>query len=801
MNILLSDIRLGVRLMLRSRGFALVAVLALALGIGANTAIFSAIDAVLIRPLPFPDPERLAFIWEESVQYPRNTPSPANFSDWQHQNQVFSAMSASRGAVASLTGDGEPESIYGRNVMPGYFDVLGVRPLLGRTLTAADEAPGEKVAVLSYGLWRRRYGGDPNIVNRAVLMDGEKVTVVGVMPAVGTLPAKRCDFWIPSRLPATVAARRGSHFLTVIGRLKPGVSLERAQSDMSTIASRLARDYPNTNTNVGVSVVSFKDEMVQDSRIGLLVLFGGSICVLLIACANVANLLLARAAVRQREMAVRTAIGAPRARIIRQMITESVLLSLIGGACGMVLARAGLQVLDSLLPSRMGLTLSINGRVLAFSACIALLTGVVFGLAPAIHASRLDLNEVLKQGMRAGSNRKAVRLRDALVVAEFAVALVLLVGAGLLIQTLSRLRAVDLGFQPDNVLTMRTPLPRLKYDTGAKRVQFYEGVLARVRALPGVDSAGYTNDLPFTTRGDSNSFLIEGRPDPAPGNEQDALLRECTSDYLRTMRVHLLEGRLLGRDDRAGSMPVVVINQTLAKAYFANESPLGKRIKMSMKEEGWRTIVGVVADIREVGIENKQRSGVYIPVAQCPECWGIPLDLAVRTQGNPTALAGAVRQAIWEQDRDQPIRDLQTLASMVDAELANHKQQMILLGTFAALALVLAALGIYGVLSYSVAQRTREIGVRMALGAQAIDVLRIVTLAGLRLAGVGLALGAAVALLLTQAMTRVLFEVSPLDPLTYAVVTATLVSVALLACAIPAIRASRLDPLAALRDE
>ncbi len=802
MQSVLADLRYSFRLLLRSRGYAIIAILALALGIGANTAIFSAVDAVLIRPLPYPDPDRLAMVWEDNsiAGFPTNTPAPANFLDWKKQNQVFSEMSAARGAAKNLTGDGPPEFVLGRGVLPGFFRVLGVTPALGRTLTDSDDQAGENVVVISYGLFQRRYAADPNLVGRSILMDGEKFTVVGVMPPSFHFPTKRDDIWIPARLTPQDQARRGSHYLQVVARLKPGIPVERAQQDMTTIGKRLEQEYPATNTKIGVVVVPLKEQAVGQSRTALLVVLAGAACVLLIACVNVANLLLAKAAGRKREMALRAALGAGRFRLIRQMVTESLLLSLAGGLAGLLFARLGLRLLDNLVPSRLGITLTLDAPVLFFCAAVALLTGVLFGLAPALHSSRLDLNEALKSGMRGSSSHGAGFLRDVLVVAEVALALVLLVGAGLMIRTLSGLYSIDLGFNPRNALTMTTYLPRTKYSEPSRRIHFYDAVLARVNALPGVVSSAYASDIPLTTRGNTNSIKIQGRPEPPPGTETDAFYRVGTNDYLKTLGVKLIAGRLLNDQDREKSTPVVVVNETCQKQYWSGASPLGARITTDGLDV-WREVVGVVADPHESGIDVRLKCGVYLPVVQNQTAWAVPANILVRTQSNPLGLAAGVRNAIWAEDRDQPISGIQTLEDLVDLQLADRRQQMILLGSFAALALLLAALGIYGVLAYAVTQRTREIGVRMALGARSSDVVWMVTAHGARLAAAGLAIGGIAAAGVTRGMRQVLYEVSPFDLPTYAGVGAVLATAAIIACAIPAIRAARLDPTIALREE
>jgi putative ABC transport system permease protein len=797
-----ADLRYGFRLLIKSPGFTSIAVLALALGIGANTAIFSLVDRVLIRPLPYAEADRLVMVWEDAsfLSFPRNTPAPANYVDWKSQNQVFTDLAATRNRIASLTGDGNPETIIGRGVTANLFDVLGVKPLLGRTFTEQEDRSGERVVLIAYGLWQSRYGGAPGIIGRNILMDGAKTTVVGVMRPDFNFPGRTIQYWEPARFSARDLNNRGSHFLNVVGRLKPGMTAARAQSDMSTIARRLAQQYPNTNKNVGATVVELKDQVVGNTGTALIILLAAAACVLLIACSNVANLLLAKAAGRQREMAIRTALGAARGRLVRQMVTESVLLSLAGGALGLILARVSMRALVSLIPVGVSMSSGLDSRVLIFNLAISLFTGFLFGLVPAFQIAGTEVGAKLKEGGRGGVGGTGRSFRDALVVAEVALALILLVSAGLLLRTLRNLHAIDAGFNSENILTMTTRLPGTKYADAGKRMNYFDTVLAGVRALPGVERAGFTSNLPFTARGNSNGFSIEGRPFGV-GENPDALYREMTTDYLEAMRVRLLEGRFFGSEDRANSLPVVIINETFKKQYWPNESPLGKRIQTSGSNTPWQTIIGVVKDVRERGLEIDMKPAVYLPVVQVPFGWNIPSQLAIRTSMSPLAVAKAAREVIWSVDREQPISEVRTMDDIVDLEVADHKQQTTLLGAFAALALVLASLGIYGVLSYAVTQRTREIGLRMALGANANDVTRMVVGQGLALTGLGIAVGLVAAFGLTRTMTKLLVGVAAGDPAIFAGVAALLAVVALVACYVPAFRASRVDPMIALRDE
>jgi len=802
MQNLFDDLRYAFRILLRAPGFATIAILALALGIGANTAIFSAVDAILLRPLPYPDPDRLAMLWGDATfaSFPRNNLSPADYVDWRKQNQVFTDVAALRNRSASLTGSGVPEMVIGRTATANLFDVLGVKPMLGRAFSEEEDRNNASVVVIGFGLWQRRFGGDRALVGQPIEMNGEKVVVTGIMPRGFSFPDKAVDFWLPMHFSPKDLANRGSHFLTVVARMKPAITLSRAESEMASIAKRLELAYPETNKRLGAVVVPLREQMVGDTRIALVVLLGAAGCVLLIACANIANLLLARASTRQREMAIRTALGADRSRLVRQMITESLLLSLSGGTLGLMLAGLGMRTLQQFVPAGMATStgLSIDSRVLLFTLGLAFATGVAFGLAPALQAAGINLSERLNQGGRSGIGKRGKLLRQSLVVSEVALALVVLVGAGLMIQTLLKLRAIDPGFQSANILTMRTNLFAARYRDDVQARAYYASVTERIQALPGVQSVGFSSNLPFTSRGNTYGFEVEGRPEPPHGSATDAMYREVTAHYLRTMQVRLREGRLVGPEDRDNSLRVVVINETFANLYWPGGSPLGKRLRTSAGPE-WLTIVGVVRDIRERGLELEMKPAMYIPVTQVkrPDA----SYLAVRTAGDPLALANAVRQAIWAVNPEQPIYGIRTMDDLAETEVASRHQQMQLLGAFAALALLLSSIGIYGVLSYSVTQRTREIGLRMALGATGGDVMRMIVSHGLGLTMTGLAAGAAGAFLLTKVMAKLLYGIAPADPGTYAGVALLLTAVAAMACYLPARRASRVDPMVALRDE
>ncbi|HLK20088.1 MAG TPA: ABC transporter permease [Bryobacteraceae bacterium] len=800
MDSLLADLRYALRLLSRSPGFTLVVIGVLALGIGSNSAIFTALDKTVIRPLPYRDPNRLAMLWEDFSAYgaSKSRVSPATFLDWKRKNQSFEEIAAYRNGEMDFSGGGSPEQVFGVAVTSNLIPTLGVPPALGRTFTHQEEPPGNRLVVLSHRIWQRRFAGDPHMVGASILMSGEKYSVIGVMPQGFHFPDRETDFWIPLGLEPSLLARRNSHFMKVVGRLKRNRDWSQAQSDMSAVARQLESEFPASNARIGVKVVPLKDDVLGDSRTAFIILLSAAGCVLLIACANVGNLLLVRASARQREIAVRIALGAAPSRILRQVLTENLLLSGTGGAIGLVFAQASLAVLQKMVP--VGLAGSVNlrldFRVLGFTAAVSIFTALLFGLAPALQLSRMNLSS------RGTVTPARGKLRDFLVVAEVAIALVLVVGASLLIETLVHLRSVDPGFRSTGILTANISVPFPKYSDTGKRQRFFNEVLSRVRSLPGVQSAGSTSDLPYTSRGNTQSLIIEGKP-AARDMDQDALFRLVSSDYLQTIGARLKEGRFLSDVDRLESAPVVVINETLARQFWPNESPLGHRIDTGTGIAGPRfmTIVGVVADIRERGLDLAVKPAVYVPFTQTEITYYQPSEIAVRTSRDPLSLSKELQQTVWSIDPEQPVSNIRTMHAIVDGELSNRTQILEFLGAFAALALLLAALGIYGVLSYVVSQRTREIGLRMAIGASQWDIVRTILGYSAGLIAVGLAAGIAAALGATRLLSSLLFGVSPLDPATFAVVSALLATVAFLASYLPTRRAAAVDPMIALRDE
>jgi putative ABC transport system permease protein len=803
MRTLFADLRYGLRLLRQAPAFTAIAICALALGIGANTAIFSTLDAIVLRALPYHDPDRVVMVFEDSshIGFPHNTPAPANYFDWKAQNHVFTDMAAVRYRGASITGDGPPEQVKGQAVTPNFFSVLGVAPLVGRSFSEEEDRAGAQVVVISYGLWQRRYFGDPARINEPIVLNGTKYSVIGVMPRDFVFRDHERDFWIPMHfLPADRAAR-SSHFLNVVARLKPDATLDRASQEMASIAKRLEQQYPNDNYRVGSVVVPMKEDLLGKTRVALLVLMAASGCVLLIACANLASLLLARAVARKREMAVRAALGAGRARLVRQMITEATMLALAGGSLGLLLALAGMKILARLVPNGLPDTAQpqLDPRLLLFTLALSLLTGLIFSVGPAIQAARASVNDALKQGGRSGSDTRGRNTRDALVVLEVAAALVLLIGAGLMIQTMSRLRSIDLGFRSDHMLTMSTVLgPKAK--DPVKSMEYLERVLAQVRMLPGVESAAFASTLPFQSIGLTRGFMIDGGSIDQ-NYSPDALFRVGSANYLQTMGVKIIEGRMFTESDRNDSAPVVIVNETLARHYWPKATAVGHHIAFgSPNGRVSRTIVGVVADVHERGYELAMKPGVYVPITALDLGWG-PDTLVVRTKGEPTALTPSLRRIIAQVDPEQPVSQIRTMDEIVDLDVADRQQQMTLLGAFAGLALVLASIGLYGVLSYAVTQRSREIGLRMALGASASSVIRMIVGRGLALTGIGLAIGLITAWAATRAMKNLLYGVAATDPLTFAAVAALLGIIALIACWAPARRASRVDPITVLREE
>lgn len=806
---ILSDIRYSIRGSLKNPGFTLVAVLTLALGIGANAAIFSVVSAVLLRQLPYEEPERLVMVWEDATfaGFPRNDPAPANFVDWKNQNQVFDDMAALVWKDFSLTGDGEPLQAWAYSVTPNFFSLIGAHPAIGRTFLPEEEEPGAgKVAVLSHKLWQTRYGGQPELLGKEILLNNEKYTVVGVMPAGFEFMQGYISLWVPLENDQEMWSNRGGHYLSVVARMKRGVTLEQAQANIESITQEIARQHPDESFDgkLGSLVLPLRDQLAGESRTQLIVLLVAVGFVLAIACANIAALLLARAASRRREIAIRAALGAGRSRIIRQLLVESLTLAIVGGVAGLLLAMWSFSFLESLIPGGMSLstTLSLDWQVLGYSLLVTLLTGVMAGLVPAFQASRVDLNEMLKQRDESAS-RGVGRLRSAMVIFEIALALVLLVGTGLMVQTFINLHSQYSFLEPEKVLTMKTALPSSRYKEGWQRNNFYEQVLARVNALPGVTAAGYTTSIPLSWKGGTSGIWPEG-VQLRNGKSYDAIHRQVTNDYFKALGIPLRQGRYFDETDTEQSMPVLIINETMAREYWPGEDAVGKRVKLANPNWGtpWVTIVGVVSDVRQMGVDAPIKAEMYLPYKQPGMfVWFAPRDLAIRTTGDPKSLVAAVSNAIHEVDPDQPISVISTMVELLGEETEQRQIGMILLATFAGVALLLAALGIYGVLAYSIAQRTREIGVRVALGANTRDVLKMVLKQGMWLAAIGTGIGLMASLALTRLIDSLLFGVSATDLPTLFGVAILLTFVALLACYIPARRATKVDPMVALRYE
>ncbi|HXD34185.1 MAG TPA: ABC transporter permease [Pyrinomonadaceae bacterium] len=812
MESLINDIRYGVRGLLKRPAFTAIAIITLALGIGANTAIFSLVNAVLLRALPYHDADRLVMVWEDAsfAGFPKNTPAPANFADWRSQNQSFEGMAAITTKSFNLTGQGEPEKLEANTATANFFSLLGVQPMLGRGFVPEDDnPPGNRVAVVSYELWQRVLGGEASIIGKDILLNGEKYTVIGVTPAGFQFLDQEVNLWVPAAFDAEELSNRGGHYLTVFARLKPGVTLSQARADIRGIMQRIAHDHPGQAERLGSSVVPIRDELAGDVRRPLIILLGAVGFVLLIACANIASLLLSRTAARRKEIALRAALGAGRARIIRQLLTESVVLAGAGGILGMFCAFWSFAFLRQLIPESMalGTELTLDWQVLAFTLVISFATGIFFGLVPALQASRLNLNEALKQGSgRSGIGPGSNRLRNVLVSSEVALALVLLIGASLLLKTFFSLRHQYSALAGANVLTLRTQLPRTKYADVSQRAAFYSQVLDRVQTLPGVISAGYTTTIPLVWKGGTSGFFPEGRSYAeavASGLSFDSNHRQISAGYLKTMGIGILRGRSFAEADNEQAQPVAIVNETMARQYWPGEEVLGKRFTLGDPDKPlpWVTIVGVAADVHQMGPDLPVKAEMYFPYRQEIVHFYAPRDLVIRTTTDPLSIAAAVRREIKAVDVDQPVSNVRTLDDVLSKEIAPRRIAMTLLMTFAGLALVLASIGIYGVLSYFVTQSTPEIGVRVALGARQIDVLKLVVGRGMKLALAGLAVGLAAALLLTRLMASLLFGVSATDVTSFVGVSVLLLLVALLACYIPARRATKVDPLVALRYE
>jgi putative ABC transport system permease protein len=806
---LVRDFRYAGRSLARSPGFTVVAVAVLALGIGATSAIFSLVSAVWLKPLPFADADRVVSLWADftAIGGPdRDNIAPGNYSDWQARARSFESMAPIEVAFFSLTGDGgEPERLAALRTTSNFFATIGLMPLVGRTF-APDDGAGEPVAVISEGFWLRRLGGDPAAVGRTITLDGSPHTVVGVVPRDFRFPAGEVDVFVPTVFAPELSTTFNNYYWYLVAKLRPDVSIEAARAEMAAISAALEAENPNAGRGISATIVSLRGTLtsggglVADLGPTLLALLGAVALVLLIACANVANLLLARAAVRQKELAIRKALGAARGRVLRQLLTESVLLMAIGVVVGLMIALASFGYLSRLLPSTLpaSATLALDSRVLALTIAAALVTVLLFGAGPAFAAARRDFGEAFGRAVGA-RGAKARRLRTTLVVAEIALTVVLLAGAGLLVRSYANVLAVDPGFDAEGLLVAETVLPESRYRTPADYELFYRRVLEEIRALPGVENAGYTSFAPLMFKGGRTVVFVEGRPRPEPAEifRNLAANRSASPGYLETLGVPLIRGRLIDERDVRGAARSVVINETLARTHWPGEGALGRRFSMGGLEP--MTVVGVVGDIRQMGLDVPAEAEIFVPQDQIDSTFMRPRQLVVRTGGDPLALAAAVRNAIWRVDPDQPVSSVRAMSEVLDAELANRNTQLALTSAFAVLALVLAAVGLYGVLSYTVAQSTNEIGLRMALGARQQTVVGSVVRAALGTALVGIGVGLLAAFALTRTIASFLYGVSPTDPVTAAAVAGVLLLVAGIAGLVPAMRAASVNPMTALR--
>jgi putative ABC transport system permease protein len=813
MNTLIQDLRYALRQLRKSPGFTATAIIVLALGIGANTAMFSMVYGVMLRSLPFNEPGQLYTLWERNLKmgYEQNPPAAGNFRDWRDRNRVFeqiAAFDASR--TFNLAGNNNPERVDGTAASPSLFELLGVKPLFGRTFSLQeDQLGGDNVVLLSYELWQRRFNSDRSIVGKPITVDGKNVTVIGVMPQGFKFPgdtgtvlniftAPPAQLWVPLALAPRAWSARSAHYLEVIGRLKPGVTPDQAQAEMNSIEQELVKEYPREYIGSDIKLVPLHAQVVGSFRSALLVLFGAVVFVLLIGCANLANLLLSRATSRQREVAIRSALGASRLRLIRQLVTESLALSIAGGTLGVLTAAWGIGMLKLILPSNFPRTSNIHldGPALIFTALASVATGLVFGLVPAFQASRTHLNESLKEGERGAEGFGRNRLRGVLVASEIALALILLVGTGLVLRSFVGLQAVDPGFKPDHVLTAEISLPEAQYpDT--QKAAFFSQLLDRVRTLPGVLSAGAIGHLPLGGEIESYAMQVVARA-PLPNEYANPSCHVVLPGYFEAMKVPLVEGRFLDERDDAQSQHVLIINDVVARNVFPNESPIGKRLQMGFNSFSGE-IVGVVRHTSHLSLDSAPSEEVYTPYRQAP-FWG-SMTLTVRTAAAPLALARSVREVVQAIDKDQPVSKIRPMDDVMESSVAAPRFRTLLLGLFGLTALLLGAIGIYGVMSYSVSQRTREIGIRMALGAARPQVIKLVLRQGLVLTLAGVGLGMLGALALTQLLSSMLYEVRPTDGLTFTGVILLLTAVSLLANWLPARRAAKVDPMVALRYE
>jgi putative ABC transport system permease protein len=798
------DLRHGARLLVRAPGFSIVAVCALAIGIGANTAIFSVVYTLLLKPLPYQDPDRLVVVWEHNIPRDRknNVVSPGNFIHWREMQQSFDDLSAVGMTLnVTLTGVGEPEEIEMQLVSASFFPLLGVRPALGRVFTAEEDRPNSRVVVISDRIWKRRFDGDPSILSRSVTIGGIAYSVVGVMPPGFTYLDRKAEMWFPVGFSAEARTPRG-RWLTVLGKMKPGVSVETAQADMTRVHAELTRMFPQFNTGWTARVVPLRQQLTGEVRPALFILSGAVGLVLLIACANVANLLLARATSRQRELAVRAALGAGRGRLIRQLIAESLILSGASALIGLLLAWWGVGLLRAVVAERLPIqrleNVAIDGPVLAFTIAATLLCGILFGLVPALTAAAGALVPALKEGGRSGSAARGNRTRRVFVVIEVALALVLLTGAGLLVRSFVKLLDVNAGFDPSRIVTMTVSLPGSRYGEASQRIQFFQRLFDRLEALPGVEAAGGTSFLPLVGLGAATSYEVVGQPNPPRGQDHVADVRVVANDYFKAMAIPLIRGRLFDESDKGDLTNRVIVNETMARKHWPGEDPLGKKVRINWNDTRDDEIIGVVGDVRHQGLDSEPRAMTYWPHARFPYNG---MTITIRTAGDASSVIRAATTAVRAQDPNLAVADVRTMDDVVSSSVAEKRLLVQVIGLFAIVALVLAAVGIYGVIAYMVTQRTQEIGIRMALGAQRGRVLRMIVGEAMALTAIGVAVGIAGALTLTRLMQDLLFHVAPRDPLTLATVTAALVLVAFAASYLPGRRATRVDPVIALRAE
>ena len=809
MRDLVRDIKFGIRVLARNPGLTSIVIITLGLGIGANTAIFSVVNHVLMGKLPFRDADRLVMVWGTRGTGPDNILPilPADFADIKSQNHVFEGMAGSSDAPYTLTGAGDPESVIGYRFDSEFFSVLGAAPILGRTFTPDETKPGSSdVVVISYSLWSRRFGSDPDIIGKSITLSGSPYTVIGVMPQGFNHPAGIVELWTPLALRASTLTDRRATIIRAVARLAPGISIKQAQVEMNAFAKRLEEQYPQSNTGLGFKVVSLRDGYVGDVRPALLILLAAVGLVLLIACANVAGLLLSKASGRRQEIAIRTALGANRLRLIKQVLVESVILSVAGGAVGILLAVLSRKPLVALFPKDIANLnipqvheIPIDVMVLCFGLGASLLSGLAFGLAPALKTSKLNINEALKETGRASWSPRELRLRNGLVVFEISLALVLLIGASLLIQSFVRLNRSPFGFEPSSVLSTEVFLPQYKYRDGKSRLAFLRESLRRMKEISGVQSAGATNFLPLSGFWGTTTFVVEGQAWPEPGQEPTADSRVATPDYFQSMGIRVVRGQAFDEEDREGGRQVAIINETLARQHLADRDPIGARLNLGdQTHPDYWEVVGVVSDVKSFGLEKETHLDLYRPFYQVP----YPLiAFTVRTGSDPESYVSAVRDAIRSVDSDQAVFKVITMQQLAAQSLALRRVSMILMACFAVLAVVLAAIGIYGVISYSVSLRTHEIGIRMALGASRRQVLGAVLRQGMLLAIAGTAIGVGAAIAGARFVSSLVYGISPSDPLTYLTIAILVLGVSLLAAFVPARRATKLDPISALRYE